>query len=158
MNNLPHVKADLVPYSAEYSRSVRSWINSPEILKTVCRGTDYPPSEEIIESWQREEVKSYLMFSENHPVAYAELWIKKMDLAIEIAHLIVDPAKRSRGYGTKMAELMFQRAAEMNNVAKVQVSLYGESTEALGCFLKAGFEILGTATYTTGLKLVKDVE
>lgn len=158
MSDLPKVKADIIPYSPEYSRDVRSWINCAETYKAVCRGTEYPPPEDIVDSWQRSEVSSYLLFASGKPIAYAELWERKMDLAIEIAHLIVDPSKRSQGFGTKMAQLMYERGCQKKNVIKVLVSLFGESTDALGCFTKAGFEIIGTANYTSGLKLVKMID
>ena len=151
-------KADIIPYAPDYARTVRSWIDCEETYRNVCRGTEFPPPEDIVESWQREGVTAFLLFAQRKPVAYAELWSRPMDMAVEIAHLIVDPSQRARGYGTKMLELMFQRGAQREGIVKVLISLYGDSTVALGCFLKANFELMGTATYTTGLKLVRLVE
>jgi len=158
MSDLSKVKADIIPYSAEYSRDVRSWIDSAETYKAVCRGMEYPPPEDVVDGWQRKEVSSYLLFASGKPVAYAELWERKMDMAIEIAHLIVVPSKRSQGFGTKMVQLMYERGCQKKSIIKVLASLFGDSTDALGCFTKAGFEILGTANYTTGLKLAKMVD
>ena len=158
MSNPASVKGDLIPYSAEYSQTVRSWIDSEETHQNVCRGTGFPPPGEIIDSWQREGVQSFLLVAGNKPVGYAELWNRSAEMAIEIAHLIVDPRHRSEGFGTRMLELLYERAAQRKNTARVMISLYGESTEALGCYLKAGFELVSTTTYTTGLKLVRLVE
>jgi ribosomal protein S18 acetylase RimI-like enzyme len=151
-------KADIIPYAPDYAQTVRSWIDCEETFANVCRGTEFPPPGDIVDSWQREGVSPFLLFAESKPVAYAELWSRPMDMAVEIAHLIVDPSQRSKGYGTKMLELMFQRGSQRDSITRVLISLYGESTVALGCFLKARFELMGTATYTTGLKLVRLVE
>ena len=152
------VKADIIPFKAEYSRTVYSWIDSEETYRNVCRGSEFPPPDDLIDSWQREGMKSFLLSSKGRPVAYGEIWNRPLDVAVELAHILVDPTLRGQGFGTKTLELLFQRAAQRDNVAKVMVNLYGDSEVALGCYLKAGFELIGTTTYTTGLKLVRLVE
>ncbi len=155
MADRTNVKADLIPYTPEYSGVVRSWIDTEETYQLVCRGISFPPPDDIVESWQREGVKSYLLFSERKPVAYGELWQRQLDQGIEIAHVMVDQYRRSRGFGTKLVQLLYERAATQRGVAKVLVNLYHHSEEALGCFLKAGFELTGTAVHVEGLKLMR---
>ena len=152
------VKADLIPYVPEYSRVVHSWIDSEETYLDLCRGKQFPPPEDIVDSWQRDGVTSFVMLSERKPVAYGELWHRPTDLALEIAHLIVDRYRRSEGFGTKMTELLYDRASQRENITRVMIHLYGENEVALGCYLKAGFELLGTTTYTTGLRLVRPID
>lgn len=152
------VRADIIPYSEEYSQTVRSWIDSEETLFYVCRNREYPPADDIIESWQRPDISAFLLFSERKPVAYAEIWPRQHERAVEISHLIVDPQKRSQGFGTKMLQLLYQRVADRRDVSKVVVNLYNDSEIALGCYLKAGFELVGTATHTLGLKMVRLVK
>ena len=102
MTEPTRVKADIVPYTAEYSQVVRSWIDSEETYLHLCRSREFPPADDIVDSWQRQKVASYLLFSEGMPVAYGEIWDRRVERAVEIAHLIVDNTRRSRGYGTKM--------------------------------------------------------
>lgn len=158
MTDPARIKADLVPYSEEYSSVVRSWIDTEETYRMVCRGTNFPPPDDVVDSWQREGVTSYLLFWSRKPVAYGELWDRSGEQATEINHLLVDNYQRSRGYGTKLLELLFDRAAARPGIARVMLNLYHDSEEALGCFLKAGFEIAGTATHIEGLKLVRWVK
>ncbi len=61
------------------------------------------------------------------------------------------------GYGTKLIDLLFNRAASRPGIAKVIIKLFQENPIALGCFMKAGFEITGTTSYTTGLRMIKNV-
>jgi len=158
LSEFTHVKADIVPYTAEYSRVVFSWIDSKQTYSNVCRATNFPPPDDLVDSWQRKGVSAYLLFTSGKPVAYGELWDKPLDMAIEIAHLIVDSHKRSRGYGTKMLELLYQRAAERPNVVKVILNLFSGDEIALGCYLKAGFELVGTTNYSAGLKMIRMVK
>lgn len=158
MSERIRVKADIVPYTAEYAQTIRSWIDCEETYHNLCRGKDYPPPDDLIESWQRDSVRSYILMWQSRPVAYGELFSRPLEMAVEIAHLIVDPAKRSQGYGTKMLELLFQRAEQRPNVAKVMLNLYGSCAVTLGCYLKAGFIIEGTSSYTVGLRMVRMVQ
>ncbi len=158
MEDYTQVKADLVPYTSEYAGVVRSWIESEETYQLVCRGINFPPPDDVVESWQRQGVKSYLLISNRKPVAYGELWERKAEQAVEVAHVIVDTYLRSRGYGNKLLQLLYNRASEAPGVLHVLINLYHEDSEVLGCFLKAGFEISGTATHVEGLRLVRNVE
>ncbi|RKX24710.1 MAG: hypothetical protein DRP45_07630 [Candidatus Zixiibacteriota bacterium] len=158
MSNPIRIKADLIPYTKEYSGVVRSWIDTEETYQFVCRGIDFPPPDDVVDGWQRQGVISYLLFSQRKPVAYGELWERKIEQAFEIAHVVVDQYQRSRGFGTKLVQLLFNRIAERPGTAKVLINLYHDSPEALGCFLKAGFELTGTSTHVEGLKMMRMVE
>jgi len=157
MTEPTRAKADLVPYTPEYSAVTRSWIDTEETYTLVCRGINFPPPDDIVDSWQRQGVTSYMLFSERRPVAYGELWDRPTEQAVEIAHLLVDQFRRSRGFGTKMLELLFDRASVRPGVARVNVNLYHQSPEALGCYLKAGFELIGTAAHVEGLRMTRVV-
>jgi hypothetical protein len=54
-----------------------------------------------------------------------------------------------------MLRLLADRASQRPKVRQIQVNLYSASEEALGCYLKAGFELVGTSPWTMGLKLVR---
>lgn len=157
MSGPTHPKADIVPYTTQYSQTVRSWIDSEEVLSDVCRGKDFPPANDIVDTWQRKDVSAYLLVSSGKPVAYAELWNRPNEMAVEVAHLIVDPTKRGEGYGTRMAQLLYEQGSARNDVAKVIINLYNENSVALNCFLKAGFELIGTTTHTQGLRILRMV-
>ncbi len=157
-DRLTRVKADIVPYAPEYSRTVLSWIESEETFFNVCRGIDFPPSEDLITGWQREGVNSYLLFASGKPVAYGELWSRPLELAVEIAHLLVDPLQRFRGYGSKMLHLLYQRAAQRPNVAKVILNFHTGDESILGCYLKAGFELVSVKRADTRLRMERPVK
>ena len=158
MSESTKVKADIVGYTDEYAATVRSWVESEETYHNVCRGKGFPPPENVVETWQRPGVTSYILLSERKPVAYGELWDKPQSLAVEVAHLLVDPMLRSKGFGTKMLNLLYDRAAGRKGVSQVLINLFGGTEEALSCYLKAGFELTGTSAHSAGLKMVRVVE
>lgn len=158
MTEPQQIKADLVPYSEEYGEKVRGWIESEETYLLVCRGRNFPPPDDIVKSWQRDGVRSYLLFSEGKPVAYGELWERPNELAVEIGHLLVDQYKRFEGVGSKMLELLYNRAAARSDVAKVIARIFNENEPMLGSLLKSGFEISATNSYSDGLRLVKMIK
>ncbi|MFH2049846.1 MAG: GNAT family N-acetyltransferase [bacterium] len=157
MSDSYKVKADLIPYAAEFDKAVCSWIDSEQTLFDLCRSKDYPPSEDIIGTWQREDISAYLLISENKPVAYGELWLRKMEREIEITHLLVDPFKRSRGLGTKMVGLLYERASQYPGIVKVVIHLHSDNEDALSCYLNAGFELVGTTMGLPGLRMIRIV-
>lgn len=155
MTDRIEIKADLIPYSEEYAQSIRKWIETEETYQFVSRGTEFPPPDNIITSWQREGMASYLLTFENRPIAYGELWNRPNEFTVEIAHLLVDQFRRGEGYGVKLINLLYNRAAARIDVSKVTAIVNSDNESALRCFMKAGFELAGTTNYTKGLKLIK---
>lgn len=151
----PVQKADLVPFTPDYSRVVRTWIDSQETYYHLCRGPSFPPPEDIVDSWQRNNVVSYLLYAGGKPIAYGELWARPAEQAVEIAHLLVDPFERSKGCGTHMIELLHDRASGRPGVTRVLINLFSESKEALGCYMKAGFQLMGTTKHIAGLRMMR---
>ena len=151
------IKADLIPYGAEYASIVRLWIESEETYSDISRGKEFPPPDEIVDSWQRDGVTSYLLFSNSRPVAYGELWARTIDMAVEIAHVVVEPVMRGKGYGNKMLDLLYRRAAARTDVGKVVINVLNENEIALACALTCGFELVSANKHTVGLKLIRMV-
>lgn len=150
-----NLKADIIGYTEEYAAVVRSWIDSDETYHNLCRGNDFPPPEDIVYSWQRTNVLSKLLLAKRKPIGYGEIWARPAELAVELAHLLIDPAHRSEGYGTALIEHLFQSAARRPGVAKVMINLYAESEHVLGCYLKAGFQLIGTTKHLPGLRMIR---
>jgi len=158
MSEPTRIKADLIPYNEEYARDVRSWLECEETYHNVCQGRDFPPPDDVVAGWQRKNVTSYILMEQNHPVAYGEIWNRPIEMAVEIAHLLVTPYKRSQGYGTKMLELLFNRAASRPGVAKAILNPQAADEAALGCYLRAGFELFGMSKHGEGLRMVRTVK
>jgi len=147
------VKADLVPFRPEDAEKVMSWIDSGETLQYLCGDDTWPPAEDLLASWQKADAASYLLLADRRPVAYAEIWDRPLEQAAEIGHLLVDPARRGRGYGTLMLRLLVERAAHHPRVRRVVLNFHHGDETVLGCYLKAGFELVGSGPDGEGLRM-----
>ncbi|MBD3404113.1 GNAT family N-acetyltransferase [candidate division GN15 bacterium] len=152
------VKADIVKFTSEYARTVRGWIDSEETAASLGLTDEFPPPEDIVETWQSDDMTGWLLLSGNGPVAYAELWPKPAELAMEIRRLLVDPRRREQGFGCKMLTLLHEAAGRRPEVAKVAMQVAWDNRNALGCYLKAGFTVAGTTHDKPGLYLVRMIE
>ena len=72
---------------------------------------------------------------------------KSLDKAIEKGK--ADQALKDKVLGN------IKQAQMKREVTRVMINLYNDNEIALGCYLKAGFELVGTATHTMGLKMVR---
>lgn len=158
MSDQSRVKADIVPYTADYARTVHSWIDSRETAANLELTVDYPPGDDVIETWQEENMVSYLLMSGAGPVAYGELWYRPAELAMQVRRLLVAPRYRDNGFGCKMLLLLCEIAGRRKEVAKVYLTVNWDNRTALGCYLKAGFTVAGTTHDKPGLYLTRLVE
>ena len=115
----PVIKADLIPFHDQYAELVRSWIDSEAAYLAVCRGRDWPPPEDIVKQWQRDDMSAWLLIVSGEPAGYGEVWDRPHDMAVELNHIVVDPKQRRAGCGRRLIELLFERAASRTDVAKV---------------------------------------
>lgn len=144
--------ADIISYTNSYSAVVRGWIDSERTYRRLGGRGDWPCSDEVIIGRQINDMRAYLLIDRQKPVAYAELWPKPQQLAVEVRWLLVDPTKRNKGFGSQLLERLWLRVSAKRGIARVVIMLEGDNREALGCYLRAGFSISGT-TGAPGLTL-----
>jgi ribosomal protein S18 acetylase RimI-like enzyme len=143
--------SELIPYSPHHARTVLGWIDSEETLCALdCPGT-FPPHDELVDRWQDDEVRSFLLSTEHGVVAYGELRPSYASLGADIQHVLVSPVHRGQGFGSRIVAALVGRAGELPGIAKLQAILPGDSEPALGCFLRAGFRLIGTRAEQAGL-------
>ncbi len=155
MSDSAQIKADIIPYDSEYAMEVRSWIDSEETYFNICEGKGFPPPENLIATWQKPDMSSYLLLTQNQPVAYADLSHPQRSISAEILHTLVAPQRRYQGYGSLFLQLLYDRAAQRSGILKVIINIKNENPEMLSCALKAGFELSGTPAGSPGLRLIK---
>ncbi len=155
MSDESKLKADIIPYTAEFSGIVRGWIDTARTARNLGILDGFPPDESIPERWQKQHVQGFMLITSGAPVAYAEIVERPALLAVEFLHLLVEPSVRNQGYGSLMLNLLFDRVVHRREIAKVIINLEGDNKAALGCYFRAGFELAGANQYVTGLTLVR---
>jgi RimJ/RimL family protein N-acetyltransferase len=78
-------------------------------------------------------------------------------MAVEIAHVLVNPTKRWQGYGSTMIRLLFDRASRRPGILKVVINLHADNPEFLNSCANAGFELVGTPAGVAGLRMMRVV-
>jgi [ribosomal protein S18]-alanine N-acetyltransferase len=100
------------------------------------------PSAEVLEWWQPEYVRPWLMVDAGIPVAYGELWVDDEEDEVELARLIVTPELRGRGLGKRLTRALMSKAAD-TGLATTMLRVVPDNTVAIGCYLACGLEPLG---------------
>lgn len=158
MSEPTRVKADIVPYTAEYAATVQGWIDSEETFRALGGHEEYPPADDLVASWQTEQRTSHLLFSNNRPIAFAQLWDHPLEMAVEIEHLLVKPDMRNHGVGSRMLVLLYEFASRWRGLAKVIAHVPQDQPAALACCLKAGFSMEGMSSFKNSIRMLRLVD
>lgn len=76
---------------------------------------------------------------EGVPFGFFLLSINEKNNTAFVAHVLVDPWLRGKGYGTKMMKLLLKYAFEIADVDSVSLSVFDANPAARKCYEKAGF-------------------
>jgi [ribosomal protein S18]-alanine N-acetyltransferase len=134
----------LVPFDAADAGIVSSWAASVEEVAAWCSYASAPVPAEVVAGWGREDdVEAFAVRARDGAlVAYGELWIDHDEREVELARLIVDPARRNLGVGRFLAASL----AELARCTYPQVFLRvrPENSGAVRSYTAAGFTSAST--------------
>jgi GNAT superfamily N-acetyltransferase len=126
----------LAPFDPSHAALVLSWARTPVELSHWASLAG-PPTPEIFSRWLADPDTRGRLLIADAPVAYGEVWESGDE--IELAHILVAPAHRSRGVGRRFVQLLVAEAcASRGSSAWVRVVPGNEA--ALRCYGGAGFE------------------
>ena len=137
----------LVPFSDGFLDQVVSWPRAAAELRwwfglTGVETTDH----ELFRRWQAEDDNdAYLLLDGERPVAYGELWHEPGE--VELAHLMVDPARQRQGLGIRLVQDLTGLAAQEPGT-DVFLRVQPDNGVAIGCYLRAGYERLSAEEET----------
>lgn len=80
----------------------------------------------------------YVLEGRGIPRAYGEIWVDDEARDLELAHLIVDPKVRRRGYGKLLTARLFALTRQ-HNMSRVYMRVAPDNRPALTCYLNLGF-------------------
>lgn len=123
-----------------------SWINDSEVTYYMFMGDRPAHLELLIEQWEKEiknpneVVFAVIDKKENIIVGSAGLYqINWISRASEYRIIIGDKRFWKKGYGTKIAELLFRYGFEKLNLNKIWLGVNSENSAAVRSYEKAGF-------------------
>lgn len=117
------------------SRVVDWALSSPYSLTWVDASV---AAEANLERWASlEGAIPRLLLVDGVPVAYGEVWLEEEESEAELAHLVVDPARRGEGWGCALTRRLADHAA--NLASDVVLRVDPANTHAQGVYHRCGF-------------------
>lgn len=118
--------------------SVATWATTTAEVAQWCgyRAAPVPPS--VIRAWALEEgVHAFSLHGDGVLTAYGELWVDDDEQEVELARLIVDPARRGQGVGRRLTQLLAARARTAYD--DVFLRVHPHNVAARRAYAAAGF-------------------
>jgi ribosomal protein S18 acetylase RimI-like enzyme len=129
---------ELRPFPSGHAAQVASWATSPREATLWCGHSHGLVPEEKVLAWATEDgVRPYGLFDEADLIAYGELWLDADEEEVELARLIVDPARRGQGTGRTLVTALTRLARE--HYPQVFLRVHPDNAAALRCYAGAGF-------------------
>jgi [ribosomal protein S18]-alanine N-acetyltransferase len=122
----PQAAAAVVGWAAD-SLFSRAWLPEGE-----------PPADVVMRQWHADpDVHPFLLTVHGNLVGYGELWVDEAEGEVELAHLLVDPQQRGRGYGKALGELLTGEAHSFGLDTVLRVDRRNDV--AIRCYTSLGF-------------------
>lgn len=130
--------SELVPYAGGAAALVVGWCAaSPFSRAWVPQDATDPDA--VLARWHADpDTSGHLLVRDGAPVAYGELWVERDDDEAELAHLVVDPARRREGLGRALALALTGHARSLG-LGTVTLRVDPDNEAAIACYAAAGF-------------------
>jgi ribosomal protein S18 acetylase RimI-like enzyme len=137
-----HEQSDwsVVRPEAQHADTIAGWSASEHEAAAWASRPEHPFPPAVVASWwERPDVQPWLLLGpDGVPAAYGELWDDEEEDEVELAHLIVDPARRRQGVGGRLVrELLAQARALGRSTCALRV--VPDNAAALAVYRSQGF-------------------
>jgi ribosomal protein S18 acetylase RimI-like enzyme len=122
----------LVPAEDEHAAVVAGWSRSAEEARRWCSVAEHPFPPERVRGWVLVEGPEAV------PVGYGELWLDAEEDEVELARLIVDPARRRSGLGRALVAQLVAAAAA-TGMSSCLLRVVPDNAPASALYRAAGF-------------------
>ena len=128
----------LLPFDTDLAATVAAWPASPAEATLWCGYREGLVPPDMVARWSAEDdVDAFGLYHSGQLVAYGETWVDHDEGEVELARLIVDPARRGQGIGRILVgELVVQAVA---HYAHVFMRVHPDNATALRCYAGAKF-------------------
>lgn len=131
---------ELRSFSGEYTAVVAGWATSAREVALLCGREEFPFPGGLLTSWRAvsDDIRAYLYFEGETPVAYGELWLDDEEDEVELARIIVAPEVRGRGVGTEFVRALLAPAKSAGH-ADIFLRVRPDNEPAIRTYLRVGF-------------------
>jgi [ribosomal protein S18]-alanine N-acetyltransferase len=118
---------------------VSAWIRTSEEAEAWASLTGNAVTPELFARWHADDdVHPFLLYENELPVGYGELWSDDGAREVELARLVVAPDERGRGLGSELAAMLCAEARRRFPY-QVWLRVVPENTVAIAAYARAGF-------------------
>lgn len=148
----------LIRFTPEHAAAVAGWAESAREAAFWCGRAEFPITAEHVAAWQQDpDTSAYLLLAAAEggepghsgrrvqPVGYGELWTEPDDPDAELAHIIIAPGFRSRGYGRVLVTRLADEATH-NGAEAAVLRVHPDNAPALRCYEAVGFHTVPPET------------
>jgi RimJ/RimL family protein N-acetyltransferase len=143
----------LRPFDACFAATVASWVRSDAELFALTPTTPPPLTAEKVIAWTGGPDRAFLLFdvSVGRPLGYAELNSMRLnDEHLWMGHVLLDPALRGRGIGSRFVDLLVEMAFGTLSAERLSLIVFPENKAAVRCYERAGFALRGDEFHRFG--------
>ena len=141
----------LRPFRTVDAKTIITWAKEPKEFYMWSAGLlgEFPVTEEkLLEAVSaRENNTKYfplVSFDEDGPVGFLTIRIPgDDDKEVALGYVIIDPKKRSRGYGKQTLRLSLKFAFELYGAVNVSLDVFDSNIHAYNCYKSIGFKETG---------------
>lgn len=127
----------LGPFEDRAAGTIVGWARSPEELDAWASLTE--GTVDAFARWHAETgVHPFVLLVDAVPSGYGELWEDPEADEVELARVIVDPARRGHGLGRTLVTLLAARARGLG-YQSIWVRVVPTNPAAIACYRAAGF-------------------
>jgi ribosomal protein S18 acetylase RimI-like enzyme len=127
------------PFTASDADLVAGWAQSADEALKWCAAQEFPVSAQTVLGWQSDDdVRAHLLWVDDVPVGYGELWLDTEENEVELARIIVAPERRRTGLGQALVCGLVAQAVTAG-YRDVFMRVHPDNAAALGSYRAAGF-------------------
>lgn len=128
------------PARTEDAVVVARWPTSVSEAAHWCSRREHPVAPETVTGWWAESdvLPRVLVREDDVPVAYGELWVDAEEDEVELARLIVDPARRRQGLGRRLVDHLLTEARATGLTGCI-LRVVPDNDAALATYRSVGF-------------------
>ena len=128
----------LMQFGPEHAEAVRAWAGASPFSRAWLGET---PETGLGSIDVAPDIQRFVLLVEGELRGYGELWVDEEEDEVELAHLLVDPDHRRRGFGTGLVTALVPRARELAGDVLLRVD--ADNAAAIALYERLGFSRLG---------------